>query len=190
MKKQEAGSRKLEAGRSGFYSSFQLPASNFFKEIVFMLFICFPFVSFAQATEAQVYHDKLIAEARSVKTALSNFNSSLETDSAYLMHSTRAQLKKQLDSSLTHLDKIGAFKNDDDWNRALTLQFQFYRVCVDKEYIKFIDYSLRLSVLTEDEITDFTKIISKLGEKELGMSELLDMAYKEFVNKYKVVPAK
>lgn len=157
---------------------------------LFLLFIIFPYVTYAQTTDAQTYHDKLIAETKSVGAALSNFNASLETDSAYLMHSTRAQLKKQLDTSLVHLEKIGAFKNDDDWNRALTLQFKFYRDCVDKEYIKFIDYSLRLSVLTEDEITDFTKVISRLSEQELSMSQLLDMAYKEFINKYKVTPPK
>ena len=176
MKELETGSWKLEAGS--------------WKKIVFLLFISFPFISFAQTSEAQTYHDNLISEARLVGTALNNFNASLETDSAYLMHSTRAQLQKQLDTSLAHLEKTGAFKNDDDWNRALSLQFKFYRECVDKEYIKFIDYSLRLSVLTEDEITDFTKIIAKLSEKELSMLQLLDMAYKEFVDKYKVVPAK
>ena len=190
MKKLEVRSWKLEAGCLGFYSNFRLLTSSCFKKIVFLLLIISPIASFAQLTDAQIYHDKLITEAKLVSTSLNNFNASLETDSAYLMHSTRAQLKKQLDTSLVHLEKTGDFKNDDDWNRALSLQFKFYRECVDKEYIKFIDYSLRLSVLTEDEITDFTKIISKLSEKELSMSQLLDMAYKEFVDKYKVVPAK
>lgn len=149
-----------------------------------------PFAAFGQQTDAQTYHDKLIAEAKLVGTALNNFNFSLETDSAYLMHSSRATLKKQLDSSIAHIGKMEAYKNDDDWHRALNMQFQFYRDCVDKEYIKFIDYSLRLSVLTEDEITDFTKMISKLNEKEIGITEIVDLAYKEFVTKYKITPAK
>ncbi len=159
------------------------------KKLIFLFLIFFPIASFAQNTEAQIYHDKLIAEAKLVGTALNNFNSSLETDSAYLMHSCRAGLKKQLDSTIAHLNNIEAYKNDDDWHRALTLQFQFYRDCTDKEYIKFIDYSLRLSVLNEDEITDFTKMISKLNEKEYGLSQLVEEAYEEFVKKYKVTPA-
>lgn len=160
------------------------------KKILFLFFISFPFVSFGQNTDPQVYHDKLITEAKLVGVALNNFNSSLETDSAFLMHSSRAQLKKQLDSSLVRLDQFGAYKKNDDWNLALRMQFQFYRDCVDKEYIKFIDYSLRLSVLNEDEITDFTRMIAKLNEKEFDLSQLVDMAYKEFVDTYKVTPAK
>lgn len=158
---------------------------------VFLLIIFFiPLLSYSQTTDAQKYHDKLVNEAKLVGTALNNFNYSLETDSAYLMHSSRATLKKQLDSSITHLSHMEAYQNDDDWHRALTMQFQFYRDCVDKEYVKFIDYSLRLSVLTEDEITDFTKMISKLNEKEIGITEIVDQAYKEFVSKYKITPVK
>lgn len=160
------------------------------KKAIIIIFLLSPLLAFGQANDAQAYHDKLIAEAKLVGAALSNFNSSLETDSAYLMHSSRATLKKQLDSSITHLNKMEAYKNDDDWHRALTMQFQFYRECVDKEYVKFIDYSLRLSVLNEDEITDFTKMISKLNEKEIGITEIVDLAYKEFVTKYKITPAK
>ena len=160
------------------------------KKILFLVFISLPLISSAQNNEAQVYHDQLIIEAKLVGKTLNNFNSSLETDSAYLMHSSRAHLKQQLDSSIIRLDQLGAYKKNDDWNRALRMQFQFYRDCVDKEYIKFIDYSLRLSVLTEDEITDFTRMIAKLNEKEVDLSQLVDLAYKEFVDKYKVVPEK
>jgi hypothetical protein len=160
------------------------------KKIIFLFLISLPLLAKAQNQEAQTYHDNLIAQAKLVGTALNNFNSSLETDSAYLMHSSRAGLKKQLDSSITYLNNIEAYKNDDDWHRALGLQFQFYRDCVDKEYIKFIDYSLRLSVLNEDEITDFTKMISKLNDKEYGLSQIVDEAYEEFVKKYKVEPTK
>ena len=140
--------------------------------------------------EAQAYHDQVIAEVILVSKALNNFNSSLETDSAYLMHSSRAQLKKQLDTSLVHIDKLGSFQKNDDWSRSLHMQFQFYRDCIDKEYIKFIDYSLRLSVLTEDEITDFTKMISKLNTREVELSEIVNESYKEFVNKYKITLVK
>lgn len=160
------------------------------RKIIFLLVFLSPLLGFTQNEDAQVYHDKLIAEAKLVANALNNFNSSLETDSAFLMHSSRAGLKKQLDSSIVHLNNISAYQKDDDWHKALTLQFQYYRDCVDKEYIKFIDYSLRLSVLNEDEIADFTKMISKLNEKEIDLSQLVDMAYKEFVNKYKITPAK
>ncbi len=160
------------------------------KKILFLLFISFTVTSFAQNDSAQAYHNKLIAEMKLVGASLNNFNASLETDSAYLMHSSRANLRKQLDSSIAHLNTMTAYKNDDDWHRALTMQFQFYRDCVDKEYSKFIDYSLRLSVLTENEITDFTKMLSKLNEKEFGLAQLVDLAYKEFVNKYQVTPEK
>lgn len=160
------------------------------KKIWILFFLLIPVASFGQQSEAQIYHDKLIVEAKLVGEALNKFNFSLETDSAYLMHSSRANLKKQLDSAITHLNKMDAYQKDDDWHRALTMQFQFYRDCVDKEYVKFIDYSLRLSVLTEDEITDFTKMISKLNEKEMGIADIVDQAYKEFVKKYNITPAK
>ncbi len=157
---------------------------------LFIIILSFPVASIAQLSEAQIYHDKVIAEARLVGLALNDFNSSLETDSAYLMHSSRANLKKQLDSSITHLDNLAAYKSDDDWHKALNMQFQFYRECVDKEYVKFIDYSIRLSVLNEDEITDFTRMIAKLNEKEVGLAEIVNGTYKEFVDKYNVTPAK
>jgi hypothetical protein len=160
------------------------------KKLVFLFLIIAPVGLVAQTNDAQVYHDQLIAEARLVGVALNNFNSSLETDSAYLMHSSRAGLKKQLDSSIANLNAIQPYKNDNDWHQALNLQFQFYRDCADKEYIKFIDYSLRLSVLNEDEITDFTRMISKLSEKEYGLSQLVNLAYEEFIKKYTVTPAK
>jgi hypothetical protein len=160
------------------------------KKLLFLFLLLGPLSLAAQTNDAQIYHDQLITEARLVGVALNNFNASLETDSAYLMHSSRAGLKKQLDSSIARLNAIPAYKNDNDWHQALSLQFQFYRDCTDKEYIKFIDYSLRLSVLNEDEIADFTKMISKLSEKEYGLSQLVDQAYEEFVKKYKVTPAK
>lgn len=160
------------------------------KKILFIFLLSLSGISFSQVNDAQVYHDKLIAEAKLVGSALNNFNASLETDSAYLMHSSRASLKKQLDSSIAYLKNMEPYKNDDDWHRALTMQFQFYRDCVDKEYIKFIDYSLRLSVLNEDEITDFTKMISKLNDKEYEISQIVDEAYEEFVKKYKINPTK
>jgi len=106
------------------------------------------------------------------------------------MHNSRASLKKQLDTSIAYLNLLPAYNNDDDWHMALNMQFKFYRDCVDKEYIKFIDYSLRLSALNEDEITDFTKMISKLNEKEFGLSQLVDEAYQDFIKKYKVTPVK
>ena len=160
------------------------------KKLLLLLYIILPGFVFAQNNEAQAYHDKLITETKLVSAALNGFNSSLETDSAFLMHSSRAALKKQLDSSIAHLNAMQPYLHDDDWHRALTMQFQFYRDCVDKEYIKFIDYSLRLSELDEDEIADFTKMIAKLNEKEFDLSQLVDMAYKEYVDKYKVNPAK
>jgi hypothetical protein len=160
------------------------------KNLILLLLISIPVLSQAQNTDAQIYHDKVVAEAKLVGSALNNFNSSLETDSAFLMHNSRAALKKQLDSSIAHLNILPAYNNDDDWHRALNMQFQFYRDCVDKEYIKFIDYSLRLSALNEDEITDFTKMLSKLNEKEYGLSQLVDEAYQEFIKKYKVTPVK
>jgi predicted nucleic acid-binding protein len=160
------------------------------KKLLFLFFFSISLGTFAQNSEAQIYHDKLITEATLVGTALNTFNASLETDSAYLMHSSRAGLKRQLDSSIAILNTIAAYKNDDDWHRALIMEFQFYRDCVDKEYIKFIDYSLRLSMLNEDEITDFTKMISKLSEKEYNLSQIVDEAYEEFVKKYKVTPVK
>jgi hypothetical protein len=159
------------------------------KKILLLLFVSIPLGIWAQTSDAQAYHDKLNDETRKVAQALNNFNASLETDSAYLMHSARAGLKKQLDTSIAHLTLLGGYKGDDDWALALNLQFKFYRDCVDKEYIKFIDYSLRLSVLNEDEITDFRKTIEKLNAKEVELSQIEDMAYDEFVKKYKVKPA-
>src|SRR5687768_3661063 len=159
------------------------------KKIVLFLLMIIPVSLAAQTNDAQAYHDKLIDETRNVAGALNKFNTSLETDSAYLMHSARAGLKKQLDTSIAHLHFIGGFNEDDDWSLALNLQFKFYRECVDKEYIKFIDYSLRLSVLNEDEIADFRRTIEKLNTREVDLSQIEDMAYKEFVNKYKVKPA-
>ena len=156
------------------------------KKFLFILLLIVPAAVTAQGTEAQIYHDKLVNETRLVGAALNDFNKSLETDSAYLMHNSRAHLKQQLDSSITHLNNTQAYKNDDDWHHALNMQFQFYRDCVDKEYVKFIDYSLRLSLLNEDEITDFTKLLTKLNEKEYALEELVNEAYKEFVKKYKV----
>jgi hypothetical protein len=159
------------------------------KKIVLFLLMFIPVLVSAQITDAQIYHDKLVDETRNVAAALNKFNTSLETDSAYLMHGARAGLKKQLDSSIAHLALIGGFNGDDDWCLALNLQFKFYRECVDKEYIKFIDYSLRLSVLNEDEIADFRKTIEKLNSREIDLSQIEDMAYSEFVKKYKVKPA-
>lgn len=160
------------------------------KKIIVLILIGWPLFIMAQNTEAQGYHDKLINETRKVADALNKFNTSLETDSAYLMHSARAGLKKQLDTSIAHLVTIGGFNEDDDWCLALNLQFKFYRECVDKEYIKFIDYSLRLSVLNEDEIADFRKTIEKLNTKEVDLAGIEDMAYKEFVDKYKIKAAR
>jgi len=160
------------------------------NKLLFLLFISIPALSVAQNTDAQIYHDKVVAEAKLVGGALNDFNSSLETDSAFLMHNSRASLKKQLDTSIAYLNLLPAYNNDDDWHMALNMQFKFYRDCVDKEYIKFIDYSLRLSALNEDEITDFTKMISKLNEKEFGLSQLVDEAYQDFIKKYKVTPVK
>src|SRR5688572_20536667 len=158
-------------------------------KIVLFLLMVVPVGLTAQNIDAQAYHDKLIDETRNVAGALNKFNTSLETDSAYLMHSARAGLKKQLDSSIAHLSLIGGFNGDDDWSLALNLQFKFYRECVDKEYIKFIDYSLRLSVLNEDEIADFRKTIEKMNSREIDLSQIEDQAYGEFVKKYKVKPA-
>ena len=160
------------------------------KKLIGILIWLAPVVVTAQNTDAQAYHDKLIDESKLVSIALNNFNASLETDSAFLMHSTRALLRKQLDSSLAHIRKMEAYQGNDDWHKAILLQLQFYRDCVDKEYIKFIDYSLRLSVLNEDEITDFTKMLSKLNEKDFDLTQLVNQAYKEFVDKYKVIPPK
>jgi hypothetical protein len=160
------------------------------KRIWFILVMVLSGNLLAQNNEAQEYHDKMIKEAKLVGSALNTFNASLETDSAYLMHSSRASLKKQLDSSIAHVNNIAAYKSDDDWHRALTMQFQFYRDCVDKEYVKFIDYSLRLSVLSEEEITDFTRMLSRLNEKEINLTQIVDLAYKEFVTKYKLTPEK
>lgn len=159
------------------------------KKFVLFLLMLSPLLVSAQMTDAQTYHDKLINETRNVAAALNKFNTSLETDSAYLMHSARAGLKKQLDTSIAHLTIIGGFNGDDDWCLSLNLQFQFYRECVDKEYIKFIDYSLRLSVLNEDEIADFRRTIEKLNTREVDLAQIEDQAYSEFVKKYKVKPA-
>lgn len=145
---------------------------------------------YGQSLGAQEYHDLMIKESIKVGEALNHFNSSLETDSAFLMHSSRADLKQQLDSSIAFLNTTPPHDNNEDWHQALLVQFQFYRDCADKEYVKFIDYSLRLAILDENEIQDFTQILSRLQNRESEIGQIVDESYKEYVDKYNITPVK
>ena len=49
------------------------------KKILLLILLSFPLVSWTQITDAQVYHDKLIDEARNVAGALNKFNTSLHS---------------------------------------------------------------------------------------------------------------
>lgn len=146
----------------------------------FILIICIAFCGFVSAQSAIEYHDKMIAQVNKVSKAMNLFNSSLETDSAYLMHTSRSYLKKTIDSALTEINAIEEYKGDDDWHKALLIQLNYYKSCVDKEFVKFIDYSLRMTILNEDEQTDFFSTFNKVKTHNDQNEELVRESYLEF----------
>lgn len=150
----------------------------------FLIIILFTATVFGQS--AIEYHDKMMVEVSKVSNALNQFNASLETDSAYFMHTSRSFLKKTLDSSLVNIKAINEFNGDDDWHKAVLIQMQYYRTCIDKEFVKFIDYSLRMTILNEDEMADFMRTMNRVKLQADQNSELVKIAYEEFCKNNKI----
>lgn len=140
--------------------------------------------AFAQIKTAQAYYDYVTGRQQRAENALLEFANSLESDSAALMYEKLANLDKECKSMMGAMNTLEPFRGHVAWRDALIALYQFYDGLTQKEYVQLIDYSLRLTTLTEMEFNELSKMMGKVTDEENRLIDAVNTAKEDFLKKY------
>lgn len=138
----------------------------------------------AQLKTAQAYYDYIIQYQEEVETALVDFSNSLESDSATLMYDKLRILDEKSSSLTKRMDELEPYQGDSQWKNSVKELYSFYHQLCKKEYVQIIDYSLRLSSLTESEFDELTRMMNAVTFAENELIETVNQNRQNFIKKY------
>jgi|GEM_PF-6834145 len=138
----------------------------------------------AQIRTAQDYYDYITDRQSVVEASLIGFSNALETDSAGLMYGKLKIFKDDCEKMAGYMDDLAPFRGHTAWRDALRDLYIFYYKLCEREYVQLVDYSLRLTQLTELEYRQLADMMNMLTEEENKKVEAVNMAREDFLKKF------
>jgi leucyl-tRNA synthetase len=137
-----------------------------------------------QINTAQEYYDYVMDRQAVVEKSLVEFSNALESDSAAVMYEKLKTFREECDKMAAAMTALPPFQGHTAWRDAAKELYIFYRQLCEQEYVQLVDYSLRLTQLTEAEYKQLSEMMAVLNDEENKRVEAMNAAMEDFLKKF------